>query len=293
MQGNPPFGKFKLQVGGISVTNLRMSSPTIGVEINPEFKGYLRALKTRKEKHLYINLQQAHGGSNAGENERSEAFRRLSLELEFKDTLTLVTLDKNTSFYGQKDTFGQEKMSFKTFKDTFISRISSSDSGFYLPETIGEITKEQVLNIFGTMLDDIHKNYFDGREKLTVEERQNMIEIAYNLMITKFIQLSGAKYYNNSCKDCIDRGGGANALMNNTVAFLKQDTKDLDLLQTMTFSDALWARKREIIYERLERSLKAMEVIVNKPESREWMLEQMGNPQIKHFKAKDNQTIRS
>lgn len=300
MQGNPPYRKFDAHMRapegttGRTVGNLRISTPTKGAEINPEFKAYLRALKARGQKHMYINLQRSHEG-NAGEVERSSALHALAQDPEFAGTLSVVTLDKNSSFYNQKDGFA--KLSAGEFKSEFCRRLADPTAGFYIPDRIGTTTREQIQQEASKILDGLHAHFFENRDNLSVEERHDMIELAYTILISRFVEMSGADFYNNSCKDCIDRGGGANALMAYIMTFFKGDktTKaDLSMLPAMTFSDAIWARKREIIHERLDRALGAAEVFLGaSPEAKEWMRSQMAFTDISHLEVDPQQSIAS
>jgi hypothetical protein len=289
MQGNPPYRKFDVHTrSGRVVSNLRISTPTKGAEINPEFKGYLKALAERGERHMYINLQRAHGG-NAGENQRSEAIHALSRDPEFAPALSVVTLDKNTSFYAQKDDF--KNLGATAFKDLFCERLLSPDSGFYIPESIGTFSKADIQIQVRNILDGLHTHFFEGKEDLSVEERHNMIELAYTMMISRFVEMSGARYYNNSCKDCIDRGGGANALMAYLLTAIQEREAieaDLALLPAMTYSDAIWARKREIIHERLDRALGGAEALLGaSDEAKAWLRDQMAFISIEHLPILD------
>lgn len=290
MQGNPPYRKFDVQVktasGGMrTVGNLRIGTPTKGTEITPEFKGYLRALKARGQRHTYINFQQRDSG-NKGENVRSAALEALGRDPEFADTLNVFTFDKNTSFYKQTKGFAGVKTAIE-FKETFLDRIlGGKKTGFSVPDAIREKpnTRDELRKIF----DGIHENFFEGRENLTEAERKDFIELAYTMMIDHFVTTTNANFYNNSCKDCIDRGGGANALMFYTMTTIGEHASGangaehgdlaakLQLMPAMMYADAMWARKRAIIDERLERSLTAADRLMAAPSSTlTWMKESM------------------
>ncbi len=109
-QGNPANVKCRLvNKKGDSVVCVRTPSPTDGrSQITPEFKAFLRHLKSQEKKYTYVNLQTRTKPplwkKIAGWDEeylRSKSIEDLSKDPEFADVLTVVTLDKNSPFHRQ------------------------------------------------------------------------------------------------------------------------------------------------------------------------------------------------
>jgi hypothetical protein len=288
MQGGPPYQKFTLTCKGKKAVNIRIPTPTIGTEVNSEFKGYLEFLKVSQQKHLYINLQQASKHkAYPGENERSNNLIKLSQETKYKDVLTVVTLDKNSPFYFQKNEFENMDIA-EEFKKKFLERMFSSktsDSGFYFPDRIGDFSKDQLKEWVKTSMDTIHREFFSNTETLDKKKRQNFIELSYNLLISKLLDISNANYYNNSCKDCIDRGGGTSALMAFSIQVLAPENTNTshETNLGLMFADAILVRKRPIVHERMVRALEALEVLLNASDkAKQWMYSEMNSPVIEH-----------
>ncbi len=285
LHGNSPTKKFDvITKGGKTVVNLRLPTPTLRGRITPEFKAYLRAVKARGRKHTYINFQRRVGSIFNGESQRSASIHNLSMDPEFSEMFTVITLDKNSPFYKQSHEFAGIKNA-KEFIDTFMARIDEGNSGFLIPERFAR-------NDLKARLVDIHLQLFSGKAMLSREERQDFIEVAYTMLIDHFVAETSADYYNASCKDCIDRGGGANALMfyvmtlRESGALTPQAFKQrIDAFGGMIFADALWARKRAIRHERLDRAVSAAQRTVQRAESNEtfllWLETQMYFSRIK------------
>lgn len=122
------------------VKDIAMGTPTIengmnAVQIAPEFEGMLRHYQEKGLVHLYINNQNfiPKGVLSLGgdESHRCQALHDLA-ENHFKDTLHVITLNQNSSFYHQKYD---------------ISKITASLSGIrYVPELGAEEVKEALLH---------------------------------------------------------------------------------------------------------------------------------------------------
>ena len=109
IQGNPANIKCQLLAGKKVITCVRTPTPTDGrCKITPEFKAFLRDLKARGEKYTYVNLQSRSpaplwkkAAGLDGEARRVRNIEALGRDPEFKDVLTVVTLDKNSAFHHQ------------------------------------------------------------------------------------------------------------------------------------------------------------------------------------------------
>lgn len=113
--GNPVYVKYRMKIGERDMTCVRTPTVTVGPhKVSPMFKAYLRALKSRGEKHTYINFQDRrlphqHTGmrkawQNMGfirEDLRAKTLERLNRDPEFKDVISVFTFDKDSPFYHQ------------------------------------------------------------------------------------------------------------------------------------------------------------------------------------------------
>lgn len=320
------------------ITCLRMASPTVGSQISPLFKGYLRALKRRGLKHAYINLQDRRtpwyqdtlskqiGEMLGHQNEylRSRTLEALNQDPEFNEVIEVTTFDKNSSFYQQKPNKKAAKALLEasnldaTEKKAYEKRISSKheDSAAIqelidkymfdnsaLPEPIqkglmqdqAQFREEFLKRVFDDpegafhinpdirgnakrLIERVGKVCFQDKELLSPLDRQNFIEITYEFLADYLIAYSDSSFFNTSCKDCIDRGGGTNwlklgtSLLREIISFDKGRNREeleqliqklQDLVHKMD-EDALWARKREIIDERLFRAIHALKHLIHK-----------------------------
>ncbi len=267
LQGNPAYRKFLIETSdGRKLCNLRLPTPTMRNRIAPEFREYLRDLKARKQIHTYINFQRTlPNGFFDVEQKRSALIHALADEEEFRGTFFAFSLDKDSPFYLQCGAFGQQLVPAETFIETFNERLFSERSqGYHMPTSLrsnGAFRAE-----IRELLDKVWRQCFAGEPKLTRSERRDFLEIAYLVLIDTFVRTTGANYFNNSCKDCIDRGGGSNALMYFVLTMFmarrneeKRVLANLQNFESMMFGDALWARKRAILVVRLNRALSAAE----------------------------------
>lgn len=286
---------------------LRMPTQTIGssgrVEIAPEFRMYLSTLQGAGLNHTYVNFQQIvkNQGKLMGyfgdEGPRARALHQLSTE---HPNLVLVSLNKNNDFYHQKGRVWSGSMSFAAFKSAYLSMLVPNDrdeqSSFdqhgirlddlWRPEKFGrprearDQMKSEAKTYLSDMLDRLAKVLYSippGRRELTSNERQQLVELSYHFISDYASRNSHSA--NRSCKDAIDRGGGANALAY-TVTFLKEicDRGDamsesdfdahLSAIPGMIFSDALQVRKRGIIEERLHFYQDAMKGLLRSVQSK-------------------------
>ncbi|MBF0362854.1 MAG: hypothetical protein HQK49_17680 [Oligoflexia bacterium] len=253
---------------------LHLGTPTIrndeSAEVNPEFKGFLKFLEKNNLKHTYVSFQSNIPASmfkwitrQGDESYRAHCLEKLSADLEFRKTLTFAALDKDSDdFYWQKSgAFLDEYIYSKDFYKKFEERVfNSRNKGFFLSDAAVN-HKDQMISLIKSLMDSL---YPKGKY-LSRSERKNFIELAYLLIMDN---LSSDSYsLNFSCKDDIDRGTAAKAML-----FLATFTKEILDTQkrgedydpklfvektnhfiSSIFADALMVRKREIIDERLKR----------------------------------------
>lgn len=279
--GNPPNIKFQLSKSEGDkkpVTCIRMPSPTKGNQVNPLFKGYLRALEQKGEKHTMVSLQNRKGYHRraamdrvkgavgfAHEMRRARALENLGRDPEFENVITVFTLDKNSKFYSQEDR--PESQNAEAFKADFMNRLFAVQGGaFRLPEDWKEGEKKEKLI---RAINGVHSAVFDSSRDLTREQIRDFIEITYDIFVDIWVDDTDCNFYNESCKDCIDRGAGANYLKAavkllselrraKTPEQKKAVNEKIDGLLLKMDEDALWARKRGALPERIERAKSAV-----------------------------------
>ncbi len=116
--GNPPNVYYtRIMPDGNELTFIRTPTPTIGDEINPAFIAFLRTAKANGDPIVYFNLQDRRSPAEqsstkkwiletlgfAREDLRVKALEALAEDPEFKGFFTVVTLDKNSDFYWQRE----------------------------------------------------------------------------------------------------------------------------------------------------------------------------------------------
>lgn len=179
----------------------------------------------------------------------------------------------------------------RDFCQQFIRNLFDSE-GFHVPESWW--TDEKFAKIT-QRIQFVYKQFFNEKEYLSPQERQDFIEIAYLFLTDFIVQETGAEYYNTSCKDCIDRGGGANWLLMALMILLEtvfQERshpdavhlgKRIESLPAKLEEDAIWARKRRITDERFERAQSAINRMADKIKSVPGLAEKL--VEMFHFKS--------
>jgi hypothetical protein len=275
----------------------RMPVPTIGshkgCKINPEFKARLDAMivvnakikeanTTRAERgqdklpelrHLYINLQDARPTNKIGtEQYRVQALRTLAGEEGYKDVFKLFTMAKNTEFsHGNFTDIGHENCAKANFWQQVENEWFNEDtsiSGFEWPEDLSREDRWTMFNKVKDLLDPFCK------ETMGQGDRQSLIELSYTLLTLMTAQKLGCSSFNATCKDGIDRGGGAQALLHSFILATEiysdeassksaEIEKAIENLHMMMFFPALNARKREPVGERIDAHVQASKLLFN------------------------------
>lgn len=213
--GNLPYQTFELQSkNGKKISVFRCSNMTKDEEqvngklvkggIGEQFNLYLDSCRREGKKHLYINLMQRKTANN--EAVRTDVIE--NLEAKYPGTLNVVSLDRNSSFYLQSKEYAQKDQAAQ-FKADFKKHLRNDNCYFWSADLKRE-TWEQELD---TMIDNIHQTYFQSADRLSLEQRQAFIELAYCMIIDSLIAKFEPDSCNFSCKVCIDRGGLTNAMM--------------------------------------------------------------------------------
>lgn len=309
--GNIPYVKFWLKRSNQHrmLTYIRMPTPTLNSNkstvICPEFKAYLGYLKNRGLQHLYLNYQdnirpelgkikstrqfvQALGVGN--ESFRAEAVELLAEGLEFKDTALVLTFSKDSRFYKQSRKDEKGLMSTRTFIARYLRAMFDVRSeGFYVPPSWRKKGSQQREDV-RSYLEQIHRWFFYGKGFLDRNERRDFIEISY-LFIGDYASRN-VYSVNQTCKTGIDRAGAANTMsfLMSLIMFNHSSDYDnasfqqlLSSFESMLFSDAIMAKKREIKRSRLLRfqtaAIRMLDSLIENPKLLDELASVLGDMQ--------------
>ena len=255
LQDNFPQKVCELICGSKKIDLLRLPSPTQQRVINkalivPEFGAFLRSFGP-KEKHLLINLQDRTAWQ---EYARSKALETLQKSAEFSEAITVVTLPKSTDFYYQSSEYLNINIA-QDFITLFKEQIASNqECGYFFPSKI------EVQEFTAKALPLIHKIFFNEKSNLSRQNREDFIEIFYQLLLFKLIEIVQPTSLSFSCKDAVDTGSAQLAVFVGLVSLLNgRLDQEADFLRWILYTPALFVRERAIDPERLDRSLSVLE----------------------------------
>ncbi|MCH9632864.1 MAG: hypothetical protein S4CHLAM6_12080 [Chlamydiae bacterium] len=256
MMNNFPVEWGTLKVGKKSISMLRLPSPTNQelvnkVNIDHEFVGLLDAFKSSKEskKHLMINVQDR---TIWKEYPRAKLLEDLPKQSDYYQNIDVVTLCKESDFYQQKGAY-KDLSSMSHFFKQIVLQLHSPETGFYFPGWIDE----QIFNGFvEKLIQQIHRFFFDSKSKLDQKERQDFIEIFYQFLTLKLIEICSADSFSFTCKDGLDSGAASTCSF---FAFMKVLTgenlskEDKEKMNAMLFAFPMIVRQRSIKAEHFNR----------------------------------------
>jgi hypothetical protein len=276
-QGNIPYRLMDVRVRHIDesereIQGLRFATPTIGglaterveeEELAPEFLAYVEDCAAKEIRHLYINLQHRKGnGESISEKNRVSLLE--NLQSRFPDTLTVVTLPKNSYFYRQKGRF-KHRSAATEFMDAIFENLLSNEAGFFLPQRLVQDRRFDFEGDVRLMLQEMHLHYFEGRGLLNREERQNFIELFYIHLSEYLLCHLEIDRFNMSCKSSMDRGASVSSLFY-LYGKLRQGLEFDGALAEKTLAllvgPALFVRNRGVLPHHAKRSLAAMRLLL-------------------------------
>lgn len=261
IQGNLPAKLYEIESKKQKIEILRIPCPTKQASIDKaevcdEFKGFLRSLG-KKSKHLLINLQDR---TSWKEYARSHALEMMQKNAEFAGNLAVITLPKDTDFYHQINEY--LKLDADDFIKVFIAQLQTPEEcGYYFPPVVKQ---EEILQFARMALPEIHDKFFQKKKALTRRNREDFIEIFYQMLIFKCIEIIEPTSLSFTCKDAIDTGAAAQGIF---YAFLQLQKGDFsnrepqDFLRWLLYAPALFIRERAIDPERLNRAISVIETI--------------------------------
>ncbi len=259
-QGNLPQRICEISGKGTRLAVLRFPCPIRQTHINraelaPEFAGFLRSYPGKK-KHLMINLQDRTSWKEAT---RSQAMEQLQKNANFNDHFAALTLPKATDFYCQSQEY-QKVGRADEFIQQFKSQIASAEEcGFFFPL---QWPKAEIEDFSNRALPLIHELFFESKSNLSRRNREDFIEVFYQLFLLKIIEMAKPESISFTCKDGIDTGAAAAASFLGWVSFLSGDfSNQKDFLRWVLYAPALLIRERCIDSERLMRTLSLWETV--------------------------------
>ncbi len=236
MMQNLPFEWQKLKIDHKAISMLRLPSPTrqervTKVEIDPEFMGMLDGFKNSKEKknHLIINTQDR---TVWKERPRAKFLETLPKNGQYLENINVVTFCKDSDFYNQSGAY-QDLSSAGHFFKQIVFQLHSEESGFYFPQWI----EEKVFNGFiEKLIQQVHRFFFESKSSLTQKERQDFIEIVYQFLTLKLIEITNCDSFSITCKDGLDVSSTASCQLYMFIKllqgkhFTKEDQEKINLL---------------------------------------------------------------
>lgn len=144
-------------------------------------------------------------------------------------------------------------------KDQFITQFHNeifNGRGYHIPPPYNQKVHQDYIKY---ILESIGKSYYKSEDLLTPLERQDFIEIAYDLI--EDYMMNTSTHTTVVCKDNADRGGAENAkkegkdLLIDIAAGIDDETivKQVESWHEMVDALPLWARKRPILESRRRR----------------------------------------
>ncbi len=258
---NLPFEMANVRMGEKELSLIRLPSPTHQEFVNKvflhdEFIGLLDAYEQSSENKtlLIINFQDR---TSWREHPRCKVLESLPKNAEHLNHVHVVTLTKNNEFYHQTGLYekGGDAVSFLK---QFLFHLHSEESGFFIPSWM----KKQFFSGFAQeTMRAIHRLFFDGKKRLTPEERRDFIDIFYLFFMLKAVEVTGADILALTCKDGLDLSGTVGSEL---YLFLKWlggssvNEKDMDKLRLWLFALPLFLRERTVREEDLKRSFSAL-----------------------------------
>lgn len=232
-----------------NISMLRLPSPTVQeiiskVNLNQEFVGLLDALDHSlvEKKHLIINLQDR---THFTEFARSDYLEKMPRSAERVKSVNVITLSKTSDFYNQSGVYENLKSS-EHFIKQFMFHLKSEETGYFFATWV----QEKIFNGFAVdCMNQIHQFFFEGKTSLTQGEREDFIEIFYQFLTLKMLELSNPSSFSFTCKDALDAGAAASVgfySFTKLISGESMNAKDQHLVYMMMFAHPLLIRNRAI-----------------------------------------------
>lgn len=276
LQGNLPNIWFKLKIPERTIIHFRSASPTHqGVinkaEVSSEFEAFLLANKIEgADKHLIVNLQDR---TSWRENARCHAVENLMQSKSVGKQIDVETLAIDTEFYHQMRKY--EKLNHaEPFIKQFQEQLEGDLSGFMFSPLI---EKNISAGFIKKLLREVQEVFFEDKNTLTKQNRLDFITIVYMFMELKFIDSANAGSFSFSCKDGVDQGSAATALLFSFLTLLNRNefsNKETNYLNLILYGPSLLVRERIMLPDIFNRVMSAIKQI-------EMTKHELGNEEFK------------
>ncbi|NGX56009.1 MAG: hypothetical protein K1060chlam5_00243 [Candidatus Anoxychlamydiales bacterium] len=246
--------KIKTNFGNLDI--LKAPSPTNQIiiteaEIVDEFKCFIRTF-SKEEKYLIINQQDK---NSAYDSQRVKALENLQKKAEFREHMVIFNFNKDSNFYHQSAKYLTINNA-KDFKGVFIQKL--------IEQNIFLQSNKTIIDSIKNILEFIHTIFFHKKENLNRRDRLDFIEIAYNFITLKLIEITKPQYFSFMCKDSVDKSPISNACFYGLLKIIKNitlDKEDEEFIKYLAMSNALLIRERAVNNLVLIRSFSALNVI--------------------------------
>lgn len=244
---NLPCHLFTTQYGQISTAILRIPSPTIQTTLEEahvldEYKGFLRALRDKKQMRLMIiNLQNR---LSRKERARAKAIEELQKEGEFISTLLVVTLSNTlgsvlyAASKGNSEVLHQELLQVLKKPEEF---------GLYFPQRFQE--KKWSL-FFAKIIPSILHLFFSKKKNCNQQDCLDFIELFYFFLSLKILEIEKPQFFSFVCKDAVDDSTAKNFTLYMGTKILQgsfsSTKKEEEYIKWLLFTPALMIRERAI-----------------------------------------------
>ena len=262
-QENFAYRLYRIETKQKMIDVLRLPSPIRQAQINrceivEEFQGFLRHLQNEKKRHLLVNLNDK---TSWREYARAKALESLQMKAENAKTFFVFTLPKQTDFYYQNQEYFNLNDAGEFCKVLEEQMKAPQEHGFSLPS---QWKLSDFYQFSQKIISLIHTHFFDNAKTLSRRNREDFIEIFYQFLILKALEVVGATSCSFTCKDAIDLGAAESVTFYGLIKLLHQDfskKEERDFLLWLYYAPALFIRERAILPDSLNRSLSALERI--------------------------------
>lgn len=161
-------------------------------KVSPEFLLFVQ----EQPFHLYVNLLKRKGAEGA----IAEALEGLEERL---GNFSLITLDKDSSFYWQNEKGYPEVWESEPFKEAFLNKMSTSTGNYFWSRHLDpRLWKKELKQI----VNQIHQSSFYNKMSLSRSERQDFIELTYLAILNHLAAKWNPTSMNITCRQGMDRG---------------------------------------------------------------------------------------
>ncbi len=262
-QGAFPHQLFDFTYNGREMTCMRLPCPTRQMSIEEghvveEFEGLLHYFQGQitPQKHLCIHLEDR---TSWREHTRSVLIETLSSTHE--EIFYVITLPRSTTFYLQEGVYA-DVHDAKIFMKQMEEQVRSEEAcGFYFSKNID---KKTLFSYAQAVIGSIFQSVFGGKNVLTKQNRSDFIEIFYQLLTFKLLDMIKPDVVSFTCKDAIDTGSVAAAGFYAMLKIMRDreavtwSQEERDMMLWILQTPALLERGRTVEKETLHRQLHAL-----------------------------------